>query len=279
MSGFHPSRRNFLKAAGAVAGATLLLPPNLSSQSALARDNEAATPSEGPADYTLTIATTPIELAPNRIISVTNYNGQFPGPLLRLKEGERVTIDVHNETDTPEQLHWHGQFLSTDVDGAAEEGTPFIPSHGRRRISVVPRPSGFRFYHTHVRAGANLAAGQYSGLVGPVYIEPKQHAGNYDREVFLTLKEFQPTFSRGGDMAMDFLSPAQTVPELKDAGENKMKAASASTFNNHNRSNLPGNAFIVKDRNEQWPELIYSPERCGGVWGEIGSISLIEVMD
>jgi FtsP/CotA-like multicopper oxidase with cupredoxin domain len=89
MSGFHPSRRNFLKAAGAVAGATLLSPPNLSSQSALAGDNEAASPSEGPADYTLTIATTPIELAPNRIISVTNYNGQFPGPLLRLKEGER----------------------------------------------------------------------------------------------------------------------------------------------------------------------------------------------
>jgi len=227
MSGFHPSRRNFLKAAGAVAGATLLSPPNLSSQSALAGDNEAASPSEGPADYTLTIATTPIELAPNRIISVTNYNGQFPGPLLRLQEGERVTIDVHNETDTPEQLHWHGQFLSTDVDGAGEEGTPFIPSHGSRRISFVPRPSGFRFYHTHVRAGANLAAGQYSGLVGPVYIEPKQHGGNYDREVFLTLKEFQPTFSRGGDMAMDFLSPAQTVPELKDAGENKMKASLA----------------------------------------------------
>ncbi len=70
-------------------------------------------------------------------------------------------------------------------------------------------------------------AGQYSGLVGPVYIEPKQHAGNYDREVFLTLKEFQPTLSRGGDMAMDFLSPAQTVPALKDAGESKMKASLA----------------------------------------------------
>jgi FtsP/CotA-like multicopper oxidase with cupredoxin domain len=100
-----------------------------------------------------------IELAPNRIISVTTYNGQFPGPLLRLKEGERVTVDIRNETDTPEQLHWHGQFIAPDVDGAAEEGTPSIPPHGSRRISFVPKPSGFRFYHTHVRAGANLAAG------------------------------------------------------------------------------------------------------------------------
>jgi FtsP/CotA-like multicopper oxidase with cupredoxin domain len=227
MSRLHPTRRTFLKAAGVTAGASLLSPRGLL-QRPMATGVSAATPQvEGPADYALTIATKPIELAANRIISVTTYNGQFPGPLLRLKEGERVTIDVRNETDTPEQLHWHGQFVSTDVDGAAEEGTPFIPPHGSRRISFVPRPAGLRFYHSHVRAGANLAAGQYSGLVGPVYIEPKQHAGNYDREVFLTLKEFQPTLSRGGDMAMDFLSQSQTITALKDAGESKMKASLA----------------------------------------------------
>ena len=139
MSRFRLSRRNFLKTTGAAAGAVMLSPPDLLTQSPVA----VASPNEGPADYTLTIATKPIELAPNRIISVTTYNGQFPGPLLRLKEGERVTVDVRNETDTPEQLHWHGQFVSTDVDGAAEEGTPFIPPHGSRRISFVPKPVGF----------------------------------------------------------------------------------------------------------------------------------------
>ncbi|HKU08095.1 MAG TPA: multicopper oxidase domain-containing protein, partial [Bradyrhizobium sp.] len=36
------------------------------------------------------------------------YNGQFPGPLLRFVEGKRVAVDIYNETDTPEQLHWHG---------------------------------------------------------------------------------------------------------------------------------------------------------------------------
>jgi FtsP/CotA-like multicopper oxidase with cupredoxin domain len=217
------SRRSFLKAAGAAAGATLLAPPNVLAQAPVA----VAGPGDVPADYTLTIATKPIELAPNHIVSVTAYNGQFPGPLLRLKEGERVTVDIRNETDTPEQLHWHGQMVSTDVDGAAEEGTPFIPPHGSRRISFVTKPSGLRFYHTHVRAGADLAAGQYNGLVGPVYIEPKQHTGDYDREVFLTLKEFQPTLSRGGDMAMDFFSPATTVAQLKNSGESRMKASLA----------------------------------------------------
>jgi FtsP/CotA-like multicopper oxidase with cupredoxin domain len=207
------SRRDFLRSAGAIA--------------CISPVSRIIHQAEPPADYTLTIATTPIELAPNRIISTTTYNGQFPGPLLRLKQGQRVTIDIHNETDIPEQLHWHGQFLPTDTDGAAEEGTPFIPPHGSRRISFIPGPTGFRFYHTHVRAGADLAAGQYSGLVGPVYIEPTHNPGDYDREVFLTLKEFQPTLSRGGDLAMDFLSPSQTVPALKQSGEAKMKASLA----------------------------------------------------
>jgi len=207
------SRRDFLRSAGAIACVSPL--------------SRIINQADSPADYTLTIATTPIELAPNRIISTTTYNGQFPGPLLRLKQGQRVTVDIHNETDIPEQLHWHGQFLPTDTDGAAEEGTPFIPPHGSRRISFIPGPAGFRFYHIHVRAGADLAAGQYSGLVGPVYIEPTHNPGDYDREVFLTLKEFQPTLSRGGDMAMDFLSPSQTVPALKQSGETKMKASLA----------------------------------------------------
>ncbi len=186
------SRRSFLQAAGAIAGSYVLPVPGAFCQNS----SEAASRDAVRADYELTIAVTPVELAPNRIISTTTYNGQFPGPLLRFKEGRQVVVDIHNQTDRPEQLHWHGQFVSTDVDGAAEEGTPFIPAHGHRRISFVPKPSGHRFYHTHVRAKADLSAGQYSGLVGPVYIEPKNNPGSYDREIFLTLKEFDRTEPR-----------------------------------------------------------------------------------
>lgn len=222
MKRLEPSRRQLLSSAATLAGLSLVR-SRIGFASILKRDEQR----DPKVDYTLTIATNPIELAPNRIVSLTSYNGQFPGPLLRFKEGVRVTIDLHNETDTPEQVHWHGQSIPADVDGAAEEGTPFIPAHGSRRISFVPRPSGFRLYHTHVRAGGDLSRGQYSGLIGPVYIEPKDNPGRYDREVFLTLKEFQPTFSRGGDMDMTFLSPAATVAELKETGERSMKASLA----------------------------------------------------
>jgi FtsP/CotA-like multicopper oxidase with cupredoxin domain len=223
------SRRSFLKWAGAASGAAFLGSGISRVPAALAApfSGAASAASEGAADYTLRIGASAIEIAPKRIVSTITYNGQFPGPLLRFKEGQPVTVDVHNDTDTPEQLHWHGQTVSADVDGAAEEGTPFIPAQGMRRIVFTPRPAGLRFYHTHNRAGANLYAGQYSGQVGPVYIEPKDEPGRFDREVFLVLKEFEPSFSQGGDMAMDFLAPATRVKELETAGESAMKASLA----------------------------------------------------
>jgi FtsP/CotA-like multicopper oxidase with cupredoxin domain len=95
-----------------------------------------------------------------------------------------------NDTDTPEQLHWHGQTVPVDMDGVSEEGTPFIPAHGMRCIAFTSGPAGLRFYHTHLTPGADLSGGQYGGQVGTVYIEPKHEAGRYDREVFLMLKEF-----------------------------------------------------------------------------------------
>jgi FtsP/CotA-like multicopper oxidase with cupredoxin domain len=171
-----------------------------------------------PADYTLRIGTGLVELAPDHIISTTLYNGQFPGPLLRFKEGERVVVDIHNDTDTPELVHWHGLTVPSHVDGAAEEGSPFVPPHGMQRIDFVPKPSGFRFYHTHVAAGADLNRGTYTGQVGPVYIEPKDNSGAYDREIFLVLKEFAPSLSRGGDMAMDSLAGAP-IKALRQMGQ------------------------------------------------------------
>jgi FtsP/CotA-like multicopper oxidase with cupredoxin domain len=222
------SRREFLRAASLTTGAVFLSSANVVAESGMSRQSgqAPAASDSGSSDYTLHIKTSPIEIAPNRIISVTTYNGQFPGPLLRFKEDQRVTVDVLNDTDVPEQLHWHGQRVPVDVDGAAEEGTPFIPAHGKRRIVFTPRPAGFRFYHTHNRAGANLYAGQYGGEVGTVYIEPKHEPGDYDREVFLVLKEFEPTFSRGGDMAQDFLPPT-IVKALEEQGEAAMKASLA----------------------------------------------------
>jgi FtsP/CotA-like multicopper oxidase with cupredoxin domain len=208
-------RRDFLKVTSLASLVGL-------SPRALSMESQAA---DAKADYTIRIATGLVDLAPGHIVSTTLYNDQFPGPLLRFTEGQQAVVDIVNDTDTPELVHWHGQAVSSEVDGASEEGTPFVPAHERRRVSFVPRPSGFRFYHTHVMAGADLNRGTYTGQAGPVYIEPKANAGAYDREMFLVLKEFQPSWSRGGDMAMDMLAgaPLKTLQDIGKAADAERK--------------------------------------------------------
>lgn len=219
------TRREFMQRSGMAAlavGVHLAAPP-----SAAGSRTVVPAPAAEPAEYTIRIGTGLVELAPGQILSTTTYNGQFPGPLLRFREGRRTVVDLYNDTDTPEQLHWHGQTVPADVDGAAEEGTPYIPAHGHRRISFIPGPAGFRFFHTHVRAGGDLHRGQYSGQVGLVYIEPQQEPGAYDREVFLTLKEFRPSFSHGGEAAQEVFDPGLQEKALKQTGDAAMRASLA----------------------------------------------------
>ncbi len=147
------------------------------------------------ADISLRIAPVTVELAPDRILSTIGYNGTAPGPVLRMKEGKPVTVHVTNETDTPEYVHWHGFFIPPEVDGAEEEGTPPVPAHGSRSYQFTPKPSGSRWYHSHAMAMDDLHRGTFTGQFGFVYIDPQANPGDYDQELFLALRDWEPFFS------------------------------------------------------------------------------------
>jgi FtsP/CotA-like multicopper oxidase with cupredoxin domain len=163
-------------------------------------------------DFTLRIAPASIEIAPRKIVRTIAYNGSVPGPLLRMKEGRPVTIEVFNDTGDAEIVHWHGLRIPSAVDGSMEEGTPMIAARSSARYTFTPAPSGTRWYHTHVAAERNLKRGTYTGQFGFLYIEPPSEPGNYDQEVFLALKEWNPYLSSGGadddsiDVAYDLFS-------------------------------------------------------------------------
>src|SRR5437773_11548139 len=146
-------------------------------------------------EFTLEIAPVTVELAPDRIVSTIGYNGTSPGPLLRMREGVPVTVEVVNDTDVPEQVHWHGVLVAADTDGADEEGTPPVPPHGRRRYQFTPRPAGTRWYHTHTMAMTDLHRGSYTGQFGFLVVESGKDPGNYDQEVFLALRDWEPFFT------------------------------------------------------------------------------------
>ncbi|HEU4648378.1 MAG TPA: multicopper oxidase domain-containing protein, partial [Gemmatimonadales bacterium] len=148
-----------------------------------------------PADVMLRIAPVTLELAPQQVVHTIGYNGTSPGPLLRLREGVETTIEVQNGLEYPEIVHWHGQLIPSEVDGASEEGTPPVAAHGRRRYRFTPRPAGTRWYHTHARAGAHPDRSLYTGQFGFFYVEPAHEPGQFDREVFLALREWAPSFT------------------------------------------------------------------------------------
>jgi FtsP/CotA-like multicopper oxidase with cupredoxin domain len=212
------------------------------------------------ADFTLHIAPAEVEIAPGRKIKTTAYNGGFPGPVLRMREGRPVTIDVSNDTSIAEMVHYHGLFLPPEVDGAMEEGTPMLPPHRRQRYQFVPRPAGTRWYHSHIHAGRDLHRATYTGQFGFLLIEGNDDPGRYDQEVLLALHGWDPFLGsmnggvEGDESSLEVGYQSFTVnSHILGAGEPirvkqgqrvlfRILNASASMFH---RLALPGHRFQV----------------------------------
>lgn len=136
-------RRDLLKLGGmAMAQAAVTHPALLAQAGSRTELTERA---EGKADYTLNISPVTVEIDRSHILSTIGYNGTAPGPVLRMREGKTVTVDVINDTDTSEFVHWHGMLIPPELDGTEEEGSPPVPAHGRRRLNlrlVLPEAGG-----------------------------------------------------------------------------------------------------------------------------------------
>jgi FtsP/CotA-like multicopper oxidase with cupredoxin domain len=159
-------------------------------------------------DFTVEIAEIEWELSPKKKIRTAAYGGQIPGKLLRLTEGKPVTINIVNELDRPEIVHWHGLWIPSDVDGAVEEGSPMIAARGKALAAFTPQPTGLHWYHTHTMAHRDLNRGLYTGQFGPLLVEPRDNPGRYDQEQFLVLHDWDPYFmtSDDGSQMVDYVA-------------------------------------------------------------------------
>ena len=185
-------RREFLLLAGmsALSGASVLS----SCAASIEQSTTSSTSSDNVRRFPLRIAPVTLDLSPKQTIRTVGYNGSAPGPLLRVKEGQRVIVDVKNDSDVPELVHWHGLYVPAEVDGSMEEGTPMVPIGGSRQYAFTAQPVGTRWYHTHAFAGKDLHRSLYTGQFGFVHIEPRNNPGNYDQEVFLAAHQWEPEF-------------------------------------------------------------------------------------
>lgn len=142
-------------------------------------------------DHTIRIAPVSLEIAPGKTIKTTGYNGRVPGPILRVREGAPVNIKVINDAGYDDLIHWHGLYLPSLQDGAAEEGSPMIPVGESLIYSFTPRPAGTRWYHSHAMAMTDLNRSTYSGEFGFMIVEPASDPGRYDREILLAARRWE----------------------------------------------------------------------------------------
>ena len=102
------------------------------------------------------------------------YNGSIPGPILKVKEGSEVTVDVENQGDMEATVHWHGLRLENRYDGTHETQPP-IPVGGTFSARVTFPDPGVYWYHPHIREDY----GQEMGLYGNSWLSRPTRTTGY----------------------------------------------------------------------------------------------------
>ncbi len=112
-------------------------------------------------------------------------NGSVPGPLIRLREGQKLRVNVTNNLDADTSIHWHGLLLPFQMDGVPGISFPGIRPRETFVYEFPVRQSGTYWYHSH--SGLQEQSGHY----GPLIIDPAgAEPVAYDRDYILLLSDF-----------------------------------------------------------------------------------------
>lgn len=112
-------------------------------------------------------------------------NGQVPAPLLRWREGDEITLNVHNRLDADTSIHWHGILLPNEMDGVPGVTFPGIRPGETFTYRFPLRQAGTYWYHSHSDLQEQL------GHYGPIIIEPRAaDPVGYDREYVIVLSDY-----------------------------------------------------------------------------------------
>ena len=167
-------------------------------------------------EYDLTIDELPVNYTGAQRTAVA-INGQVPGPTLRFREGDTVTIRVTNRLRTTTALHWHGLIVPADMDGVPGVSFAGIAPGATFTYRFKVNQSGTYWYHAHARFQEQI------GLYGSIVIDPRngeRHAAQREHvilfsdwtdldpeDIYRTLKLQSDYFNRSkrtvGDLVRD----------------------------------------------------------------------------
>ena len=177
------SRRRFVQgmlASGVVAAFDLWKWP-----ASAAESRSKLTPATLPASYfNLAVEQVPVNYT-GRAAYATAVNGSVPGPTLRWREGDTVTIAVTNRLRQTTSIHWHGIRTPSDMDGVPGLSFPGIAPGETFTYRFPVRQSGTYWYHSHSRFQ------EQTGHYGALIIDPQdKHPVGFDREYVVVLSDW-----------------------------------------------------------------------------------------
>ena len=156
-------------------------------------------------EFNMTIDEVQIQVAPDLKYNVFAFDGQVPGPLIHVKQGDKVTVHVTNNTTLPHTIHWHGLY---QTDNWRNDGVPGIaqaegiqPGDTYTYHWVADKP-GTMWYHCHVNANEHVGI---RGMWGPIVVDPKNPIPlekKVTKDVIMMLSswesEYADKFGKGG---------------------------------------------------------------------------------
>ncbi|WP_097303338.1 copper resistance system multicopper oxidase [Pseudomonas chlororaphis] len=176
-----PTRRSFIKglAAGGVLAGT-----GLWQQPLWARSEDGQLPALSGQQFDLFIGESQVNYSGTSRTAMT-INGGLPGPLLRWREGDTVTIRVRNRLQEDTSIHWHGLILPANMDGVPGLSFHGITPGGLYEYRFKVQQNGTYWYHSH--SGLQEQAGVY----GPLVIEAREpEPFQYDRDYVVMLSDW-----------------------------------------------------------------------------------------
>ena len=184
-------RRRFVKSAALTLGGTALLrqiSPAWANPEGLSHAGQELKPSFGNNVVSGENINMMISRQHKRIASAAGLpitiNGSSPGPLVRLKEGQHVTINVTNNLLESTSIHWHGLILPYTMDGVPGVSFPGIAAGSTFTYEFDIEQNGTYWYHSHSGLQEQL------GHLGPMVIEPKDGDIGADREHTIILSDW-----------------------------------------------------------------------------------------
>ena len=176
-----PSRRRFVQGlalGGAAASLGLLRSGQAWSQSSTAQPTVLSG-----TEFDLTIGEIMVDITGHRRSAMV-VNGQLPGPTLRWREGDTVTLRVRNTLSVTSSIHWHGIILPYQMDGVPGLSFPGIAPGETFTYRFTVRQTGTYWYHSH--SGFQ----EQSGVYGAIVIEPREAARSSVRDFVLLLSDW-----------------------------------------------------------------------------------------